>query len=164
MNPVFGKDKILKFRLFSDQKVKEAARLALQVEHTISYDGNLDTVKTKDGQIGYSGGLGTEIEINAIISRDEVNTMLRDAVVKDQLLEVWEIDLGATPVEGKYPALYGRGRLGEWEDPSNVEELSQFSTTMAVDGYLVSGMATVTPEELEQVQYAFEDTTKKAAG
>lgn len=158
--PIFGKDKVLKFRLLKDEGGQEASHLALQIEHTISYDINANSKQTKDGQINFPGGLTTTITISAISTRDEVNKMLRDSVLNQEVLEVWEIDLGAEPVGNKYPAKYGRGILSNWEDPANVEDAAQFTTTFNVDGTLQDGLVTVTEAEKEQIQYVFRDTKK----
>ncbi|MCO7172558.1 phage major tail protein, TP901-1 family [[Clostridium] scindens] len=161
--PILGKDKILKFRRLADASKQGAARLALQIEHTINYEANTDSQMTKDGPVNYSGGLTTTIEMTAVSTRDEVNQMLRQAVLKQEVLEVWEIDLGAEPVDGKYPAKYGQGLLSEWEDPANVEEAAQFTTTFNVDGELQDGLVSVTDEEIKEVQYVFRDTEAVAA-
>ena len=157
--PILGKDKILKFRRLADAAKGGAARLALQIEHTITYEANADSKMTKDGPINYSGGVNTTIEMSAVSTRDEVNNMLRQAVLKQELLEVWEIDIGAEPNEkGEFPAKYGRGLLSEWEDPANVEEASQFTTTFNVDGELQDGYVKVPDEEIREVQYVFRGT------
>ena len=162
--PIFGRDKILKFRRLADAGKENAARLALQVEHTITYDANADSQMTKDGPINYGGGVSVAIEMTAVSTRDEVNNMLRQAVLKQEVLEVWEIDLGADPVDGKYPAKYGQGLLSEWEDPANVEEAAQFTTTFNVDGELQDGLVTVNDEEIKEVQYVFRDTEAVTEG
>ncbi len=157
--PILGKDKILKFRRFADRNREGAARLALQTEHTITYEANADSKMTKDGPINYSGGVNTTIEISAVSTRDEVNNMLRQAVLKQELLEVWEIDTGAEPNEkGEFPAKYGRGLLSEWEDPANVEEASQFTTSFNVDGELQEGYVKISDAEIREVQYVFQGT------
>ena len=72
--PILGKDKILKFRRLADASKEGAARLALQVEHTIKYEANTDSQMTKDGPINYSGGLTTTIEMTAVSTRDASTT------------------------------------------------------------------------------------------
>jgi len=157
-SPILGKDKVLKFRLLEEAEQKKAAKLALQVEHTITYDTNSDSQQTKDGPVNYSGGLTSAIELTAVSTRDEVNEMLRRSVVEGKVLEVWEIDLGAETTNGKYPAKYGQGILSEWEEPANVEEAAQFTTTLNIDGFLQEGTVEMSADELEEIQYAFRDT------
>lgn len=156
--PIWGKDKVLKFRLLDDAGTKKAAKLALQISHSIKYDASVEGKKTKDGQINYSKGMTTTIDMTALSTRDEVNTLLSESVKKQKVLEVWEIDLGAEPQGGKYPARYGRGLLTTWEEPADVESAAEFSTTMNIDGELQDGMVEVTNDELIEVQYAFQDT------
>lgn len=158
VSPILGKDKVLKFRLLEEAEQKKAAKLALQVEHTITYDTNSDSQQTKDGPVNYSGGLTSAIELTAVSTRDEVNEMLRRSVVEGKVLEVWEIDLGAETSDGKYPAKYGQGILSEWEEPANVEEAAQFTTTLNIDGFLQEGTVQMSADELEEIQYAFRGT------
>lgn len=162
--PVYGKDKILKFRLLENATKEKASKLALQTEHTITFDPGTDSTTTKDGVINYNNVLTTTIDITAVMSRDEVNEMLYQSVVKGKTLEVWEIDLQApiAAAEGvttkKFKARYGQGLLSTWEDPSNVEDLSELSTTMNVNGTMQDGEVVLTDDEIEQIQYAFRDT------
>ena len=159
--PVFGKDKILMFRLLDKCTTEKAKRLALQIEHTLTYDNNSDSQQTKDGPINFSGGLTSSIAISAISTRDDVNDMLRDSVIKDKVLEVWEIDLGAKQgSENEFLALYGQGKLTNWEVPSSVESAAQFSSTFNVNGYLQEGKVTLTDAQFQEVQYAFRDLDK----
>ena len=46
---IYGKDKILMFRLLENATKEKATKLALQTEHTLSYENNVDTTQTKDG-------------------------------------------------------------------------------------------------------------------
>lgn len=160
--PILGRDKILMFRKYSETE-KAAARLALQVTHEIGKTRESTSVHTKDGAIVVPGGLETVISIEAISSRDAVNLMLEEAVDNADLLEIWEIDFGATPpTEGKYPAKYGRGYLNTWTTPDNVDEHETISTEFTVVGALVKGEATITAEQAEQVAYAFKDVVAGA--
>ena len=43
---IYGKDKILMFRLLENAKQKKATKLALQTEHTLSYENNVDFICT----------------------------------------------------------------------------------------------------------------------
>ncbi len=155
--PIQGKDKILMFRLLS-KSTESAARLALQTSHEIGKTRETTTTQTKDGAIVTTGGLETVISIEAISTRDEVNEMLESAVDNGETLEVWEIDLKGKPdAEGKLPALYGQGYLNSWTTPDDVEEHETISTEMNISGKLVPGYVTLTPEQEEEIAYAFKD-------
>lgn len=91
--PVHGKDRILMFRKLSEAGTKGAAKLSLQTSHTWNYQRSTSTTETKDGGIVSQGGLETSLDISAVTSKDELNEMLKQAVIKSHKLEVWDIDL-----------------------------------------------------------------------
>lgn len=154
---IYGKDKILMFRKLGDKSA--AAKLALQTEHKWEYERKNETKSTKDGAVVASGGLEVKLSIEALSSRDAVNELLADSVLKGYKLEVWEIDLSGTKNGDKYPAKYAQGSLGKWEIPANVEDIEEISTEMAIDGIPQKGDATLTQAQEEEILYAFKDTT-----
>lgn len=160
LNPVFGKQRFLLFRVLGDTKL--ASKLALQTEHTWSYERETDSTATKDGNVSSSGGLEVTLEISAVSTRDDVNKMLFDAVVQDKVLEVWEVDAGAPgSSDNKFKAKYARGRLNKWELPNAVDGTVEVSTSMVIDGIPVEGEATLTEAQklLIKAAYEFKDTT-----
>lgn len=152
-----GKEKILMFRKFGDKTA--AAKLALQTEHEWEYSRDADTTKTKDGAVVADGGLETKLSITAIGTKDELNEMLKKSVVDGYKVEVWEIDLSDKKDNGKYGALYAIGRLSSWKVPANVEELVEIESEMSVEGKPQAGEATLTDEQVKEIQYTFQDTT-----
>lgn len=153
----FGKNKILMFRKLGDKTA--AAKLALQTEHKWKYERKNDSTATKDGSVVSDKGLEVTLSIEAVTSRDDVNKMLKNSVVNGEKLEVWEIDLAGEKQGEKYPALYAQGALSSWEVPDNVEDLETLSTEMTIEGKPVEGYATLTASQVEEINYAFKDTT-----
>ncbi|MBF0714493.1 phage major tail protein, TP901-1 family [Gemella sp. GH3] len=152
----FGKDKVLMFRKLGDKKA--AAKLALQIEHKWEYERSTDITKTKDGAVVSDGGLETKLTIEAIATKDELNTLLKNSVIEGFKLEVWEVDLAGEKQGGKFAALYAIGRLATWEVPANVEDLEQVSTEMTIEGVPQAGFATLSAQQQEEIMYAFKDT------
>lgn len=156
----FGKNKILMFRKLGDKTA--AAKLALQTEHKWKYERKNDSTATKDGSVVSDKGLEVTLSIEAVTSRDDINKMLKNSVVNGEKLEVWEIDLAGEKQGEKYPALYAQGALSSWEVPDNVEDLETLSTEMTIEGKPVEGYATLTNSQIEEINYAFKDTTAPA--
>lgn len=156
-----GKDKILLFRVLSEDETKEAAKLVFQTEHTFTYSRDLDKIVTKDGTVIKVGELETEVSIEAIQAKnDEVGEMLRNAVLKGQKLEMWEVNVdGDEDDSGNYPAIYVQGYLDSWETNAGAEDESEISTTFHVELEPQFGVTTLTDEQETAVQYAFRDTT-----
>ena len=86
MAGVFGKDKVLYFRTLKDAKAKKGARLALQLEHTLTYERSTDSVNTKDGAIVTQTTPSASLSISAVSSRDELNQGLYDAFIAGEIL------------------------------------------------------------------------------
>lgn len=155
-----GKNKILLFRRLKDQDEENAIKLVFQTEHTFEYSRELDKIVTKDGTVIKVGELETEVDIEAIQAKDDpVNKMLRDSVRKGEKLELWEVNVDEDlKEEDKYPAVYCQGYLNEWSEPSSAEDESTISSTFEVELEPQFGMATLTKNQQEAVQYAFKDT------
>lgn len=156
-----GKNKILLFRKLKDSN-KEAAKLVFQTEHTFSLSREMDKIPTKDGTLVKIGELEGEFTgIEAIQSKgDPVVTMLQEAVIDGEKLEVWEVtvDDNLKNEDGQYPAIYAQGYLNEWELPANAEEEARVSSNLQIELIPQFGYATLTEEQEEAVQYAFKDT------
>lgn len=158
--PKKGKDKVLMFRLFKDKNMADATRLALQTTHTIKNSRKTDSTATKDGNIVSPGTLETTIDIEALASDDFTNQILSYAQKKGLAVEVWEIDFSQDPQNGKYVSQYGVGYLSDWEVPAETDGNTTIKTTLAVDGELVKGMATVSAVDVATVKNFFRDTVK----
>lgn len=161
-----GKNKILLFRKLSEQNT-EAAKLAFQTTHTFSYSRELERIVTKDGTIVRPGDLESEVSLEALQSkRDPLVTMLKTAVLKAEKLELWEVtvDEDVKNSEGKYPAVYVQGYLGNWDEEASAEDDATFSGTFTVEMEPQFGYATLTAEQEEAAQYAFADTTPVGEG
>lgn len=153
-----GAKKVLLFRRLGDKTA--AAKLVLQTEHSVAFSRDADSVITKDGAVQTSAELETEISISALQSTDDPTlAMLKNAVIDEEKLEVWEVNLNADAVAGKYPAMYAQGLLTEWEETNNAEDSAEISGTFVVDLKPQFGEATITQQQIEAIQYAFADTT-----
>lgn len=156
----FGKNKILMFRKLKDAATATAGKLALQVDHSIDYAAATSSTATKDGAVTLPGTVAVTVAMNAIVSDDEVNQMLHEAVVDGEKIECWEVDLDEAKKSGeKYAALYMQGSLSSWNSPKATEGLETFSSNMLVDGKPQRGFVTLTGDQEEEISYAFRDVT-----
>ncbi len=156
-----GKDKILMFRRLDQDKQETGVKLALQTTHTWDYARSVEGIDTKDGTITSGGGLTVTLSIEAVASNDELNKMLKQAVLDDAILEVWDVDMSTYDTSTKKAdAQYAQGRLQGWSVPADVSDLSRISTTMSINGVPQSGTVTLTEAQEAQYQYAFRGTEK----
>ena len=157
-----GKNKILLFRELDNQDT-EAAKLSFQTTHTFEFTRDAEAVITKDGTIRQLSELESSVTgIEAIQAKDDpVATMLLDAVLEGNKLELWEVTVDEDLVneEGKYPAIYCQGYLTSWSTDNGTEDEATYSGDFAIELVPQFGFATLTEEQQDAVQYMFTDTT-----
>lgn len=161
-----GKTKILLFRMLKDSD-KEAAKLSFQTDHTFALSRDADSIVTKDGKLVKLGDLEGEVSgIEAVQAKsDPVAKMLLDAVADGEKLELWEVTVDEDLKEDdKYPAIYAQGYLTTWESGAPAEDEATYSGDFMIELAPQFGMATLTEDQEDTVQYAFKDTIPDGAG
>ena len=157
-----GKNKVLLFRELKNENT-EAAKLTFQTDHSFALNRDTDSITTKDGKIVKLGELESEITgIEAVQAKDDpVAEMLQTAVIEGNKLEVWEVtvDEELKDESGKYPAMYAQGYMTSWEKGASSEDEANYSGEFQIELVPQFGLATLTEEQQEAVQYAFRDTT-----
>lgn len=155
-----GSDKILAVRLLKNINQKDGIKLALQTSHTYTVSNDNSTEQTKDGPVAVKGATSYELSIEYVASRDELNLELYEASKNNEQVEFWIIDRNDKTEDGKYKAIYLRGLLDSWEEPSEVSSLVTHSTDVSVIGIPQEGTVTLTDSQENQVFYAFHDLEK----
>lgn len=153
----FGRDKILYFRQLKDEATDKGAKLALQIEHTLTQERTTETKTTKDGPVVTQGALTTTLELTAVSSNDAVNADLYDAFVNGNMLECWEVNRADAREEGKFGAKYMRGKLQSWALPAPGEDTVDVSTTLQVEVGPLDGVVTIDAEEEAAINAVFRD-------
>lgn len=154
-----GKEKVLYFR---KKGSAEAGALVLQTEHSISASRESESTFTKFGNVPISSNLEEEISMSALQAQDDpMFTVLEDSVYDDYEMEVWEVNInkGVTELEvTKYESEYRQGKVTSWERAAG-EEAATVEGTFVTNGKRVKGLVTLSPEQVEELQYVFHDMT-----
>ncbi len=159
----FGKDSVLYFRKLKDAETEKAAKLALQIEHTLNSDRSTEQTETKDGVVNSPGTINNTLDISAVATLDDVNKMLYEAYKAGDVLECWEVNLSdkrGEPTESgeqEFGATYMQGLLQSWSLPKNVSGTVDISTTLNINYNPVEGKVTLTEADQEAIKYAFRD-------
>ena len=161
MEAVQGSKIIYLYRLLKEQPTEDAFRLAFVTEDSISYEKDADSTVTKDGAIRTPSAAELEKPVTCILSKgDEDVKKLRDAMLKDELIELWEANLDE-PVEGEENKFYGtyfQGYITSYEKTSNAEDMVEIQMTVGINGQGVDGEVTVPADQQEDASYVFVDT------
>lgn len=163
---VSGKKIIYLFRVLKDAATADGVALAFTTENSVSMSKDADTTATKDGAIRTPGEMEIEISATAILAKgDEMYAKFKDAMINDELIEIWEANLeeAADSGENKFKGTYYQGYLTEFEKTSNADDFVECSTTFAINGTGADGDVTVSVEQQEVANYVFTDTAKTGA-
>ena len=161
MEALQGKNQILLWRLLKDATKTAGAKLAFQTEHSVSKSRGTDTTITKDGPIVTGGGFEEEVPFSCIMAKDDpVVDLLNTAILENEILEMWEVNITDEGAAGKYPGKYRQGLLSELNETKNAEDLVELDGTFVTNGTAKEGEVTLTAEQAAVVQYAFRDIIK----
>ena len=163
---VQGKRIVYLYRILSKAATATGVTLAFTTENSRTKSKDADSTATKDGSIRTPGTSEVEITATSILSKgDTLIDALEDAMDKDELIEVWEVNLDEPAEEGenKFAGMYFQGYLTEFEKTSSAEEFVECSLTFGINGSGVRGDVTVSVEQQEIAAYVFKDTQATGA-
>ena len=155
-----GIDIILLYRLLKNAKTEAAYKLAFQTEHSNEISRNADAQKTKDGNIQNLGAVEYEFSAKSIVAKGDAHIdEIKDALLKGDVIEIWEIDKAEKDTSGKYKATYYQGYVTKFGTNPNSEDSIELELEFSINGEGKKGFATLTDEQAKVVQYVFKDTT-----
>ena len=165
LKPVSGIDVIYLYRILKDAAKEAAWKLAFTTDNGTTESKSADTVTTKDGTIRKPGNLETDISATTYLPKgDESIKKLRQAMINDEVIEIWEINKADENDAGKYAAVYYQGYCTNIEKSSGSEDYVGVSLSFAINGIGQDGYTELTEEQAEVVQYAFKDAAKQPGG
>ncbi len=159
---VQGSRIIYLYRLLEEQTTADAFRVAFVTEDSISYSKDADSTVTKDGVIRTPSAVEIEKPMTCILAKgDEDIKKLKNAMLNDKIIELWEANLDE-PVDpaydDKFYGTYFQGYITSFEKTSNAEDMVEVQITVGVNGKGADGEVTVTDEQQEDASYVFVDT------
>ncbi len=163
---VKGSKIIYLYRILEDAAKEDATTIMFSTEDTISMSKDADTTVTKDGSIRTPGEVEIEKTGTSVLAKgDTMYKKLKDAMINDKIIEIWEANLEEPAEEGsnKFKGTYYQGYLTEFEKSSSAEDFVEISTTFGINGTGVDGDVTVSAEQQALAAYVFADTTKTGA-
>ena len=162
---VQGKQIVYLYRIKSKAATADGATLAFTTENERSTSKESESTVTKDGAIRTPGAPEIEITATSILAKgDTLVDELEEAMLNDELIEIWEANLAEPIGEGdKFKGKYFQGYLNEVTKTSSSEEAVEISLTFGVNGSGAAGDVTVSAAQQEMANYVFADTTKTGA-
>lgn len=166
-----GARSILFFRDYLKSKLEDGARLRYQVEHSVDFSKNIESLITKDGsEVVVNEGENTisvtsyayDEEDGGVALWKELRTMFKAS----HEVEIWEVDLDSLDESGQVDVTYFRGFFGSVSEPKPAEGAIELSFEYTIRGQGVEGKETLSQSQLDVIDRAttYEYNTIKATG
>lgn len=164
-----GKDLIVFFRRFEDRATQDAGKVRFQTEHTLNTEKETESTITKDGNVNTITDGESSGEFTSLAYREEdpktINMWreLRKWYKANDLVEVWQVDLGSKDKSGKYDVEYYQGYFSNFEISAPADDKVELSYEMAINGNGIEAKDTLTETQLAAVEAAMYDYHTLAA-
>ena len=163
MEAIKGTRLIYLYRVAEDASTDDGTRLAFVTEDGITVSKDADATITKDGTIRTPSAAEIEKTMSVIMAQDDTMLpKLKDAMLNDKLVEVWEANLDEPVGSGtnKFSGTYYQGYITAFDVTANAEGMVEVSITIGINGKGAEGDVTVPASQQEDASYVFVDTPR----
>lgn len=161
MEAVKGTSLVYLYRVYSEQRTADGVRIALTTEDEISISKDADATPTKDGSVRGSGVAEIEKTCSSLMgATDPMIDKLKNAMLNDQLIEIWEANLDKPVGTGtnKFSGTYYQGYLSDLSVSSPADGNVTIDMTFGINGKGATGDVTVPTSQQDSDLYEFVDT------
>ncbi|MCZ9642002.1 phage major tail protein, TP901-1 family [Lactobacillus jensenii] len=150
-----GIDTLLYVRLLENAKTERAQLIPYQTSLSFDPQRDIDTTKTKSGNVPTSSSLETDLEVEFVNNISKVSDDLYDSLIKSKKIEAWIIHRKRKNSEGKYFAWYMRGIVSEDSNDNDPDDNSTRDVTFTIEGEPQRGWLTLPGDAQEELAYVF---------
>ena len=155
-----GKQMVSYFRLLKNAKKEKAELVPLEGDSSISFKRDSKSTTTKSGNITTSAGLTTEIDQTFYEGISKVSDEFYDAILNDEVVEYWLVNLDRVNDEGKYWALYAQAKVTEDKPSFKADSTAERSPKMEVISTPQRGYIALDDYDKNMLSYAFRGIDK----
>lgn len=150
-----GMDTLAYIRLLKNAATEEGQLIPYQTSLSFDPQRDSDTTQTKNGAVGTSGSLETEIEVEFVNNISKVSDDLYDALIKNEKVEIWVVNISRKNSEGKVFSWYAQGSVTEDSNDNDPDDNSTRDVTFSVDGEPQRGWLELPASAKEELAYVF---------
>lgn len=150
-----GMDTLAYIRLLKNAATEEGQLIPYQTSLSFDPQRDSDTTKTKDGAVGTSSSLETKIEVEFVNNISKVSDDLYNALIKNEKVEIWIVNISRKNSEGKVFSWYAQGSVTEDSSDNDPDDNSTRDVTFSVDGEPQRGWLELPASAKEELAYVF---------
>lgn len=150
-----GMDTLAYIRLLKNAATEQGQLIPYQTSLSFEPKRDSDTTKTKDGAVGTSSSLETEIGVEFVNNISKVSDDLYDALLQNEKAEFWIVNISRKNSEGKVFAWYAQGSITEDSNDNDPDDNSKREIKFTVDGTPQRGWLELPTSAKEELAYVF---------
>ena len=150
-----GMDTLAYIRLLKNAATEEGQLIPYQTSLSFDPQRDSDTTQTKDGAVGTSSSLETKIEVEFVNNISKVSDDLYNALIKNEKVEIWIVNISRKNSEGKVFSWYAQGSVTEDSSDNDPDDNSTRDVTFSVDGEPQRGWLELPASAKEELAYVF---------
>lgn len=150
-----GMDTLAYIRLLKNAATEQGQLIPYQTSLSFEPKRDSDTTKTKDGAVGTSSSLETEIGVEFVNNISKVSDDLYDALIQNEKVEFWIVNISRKNSEGKVFAWYAQGSITEDSNDNDPDDNSKREIKFSVTGTPQRGWLELPASAKEELAYVF---------
>ncbi|EKW99381.1 phage major tail protein, TP901-1 family [Ligilactobacillus saerimneri] len=150
-----GLDTVAYVRLLKNAKTEQGQLIPYQTSLSFDPQRDSDTTQTKDGAVGTTSSLETEIEVEFVNNISKVSDDLYEALLENEKVEIWIVNLKRKNSAGKLFSWYAQGSVTEDSNDNDPDDNSTRDVTFSVDGVPQRGWLELPESAKEELAYVF---------
>lgn len=155
IEPLAGKRMVGFFRLLKNAATEDAEVVPLEGDSSLSLKRDSKSTTTKSGNITTPSALTTEIDQSFYEGISKVSDGFYDAILGNEVVEYWLVNLDRVNSEGKHWAIYSRARVTEDKPSFKADGTAERSPKMSVIGEPQRGYTALSNYDENMLAYAF---------
>lgn len=150
-----GKRMVSYFRLLKNATKEKAEIVPLEGDSSLDFKRSSKSTTTKSGNISTSAGLTTEIDQTFYEGISKVSDEFYDAILDDEVVEYWLVNLDRVNKNGQFWAIYARAKVTGDKPSYKADSTAERSPKMEVIGTPRRGYLTLSDYDQDMLAYAF---------
>lgn len=158
-----GMNSLLYVRLLKNADKEDGQLVPMQASMDFNLKRDSDSTTTKSGNVNTTSSIETELKTEFIDNISKVSDDLYDAIMNNERVEAWKINIDRINDTGQYFAWYMRGSVTEDSNGNDSDDNATRELTFSIDGKPKRGWLTLPESAKEELDYVFRGIVKTSS-
>lgn len=158
-----GMNALLYIRLLKNADKEDGQLVPMQTSMDFDLKRDSDSTTTKSGNVNTTSSIETELKTEFIDNISKVSDDLYDAIMNNERVEAWKINIDRINDTGQYFAWYMRGSVTEDSNGNDSDDNATRELTFSIDGKPKRGWLTLPESAKEELDYVFRGIVKTSS-